>query len=110
MTPTTPIHKFFSDLGIFGGPEVAVIDLLQRRSGVSNDVLLVASGLAVWAHRNGHPCVHLQDIEGLVATDLSEAEFDALREKLPSATEFMNALNTSPEIVRVIEQGRVGTY
>ena len=110
MTPTTPIHEFFSGLGIFGGPEVAVIDLLQRRSGVSNDVLLVASGLAVWAHRNGHPCVHLQDIEGLVATDLSEAEFNALREKLPSATEFMNALNTSPEVVRVIEQGSVGTY
>ena len=110
MTPTTPIHEFFSGLGIFGGPEVAVIDLLQRRSGVSNDVALVASGLAVWAHRNGHPCVHLQDIEGLVATDLSEAEFNALREKLPSATEFMNALNTCPEIVRVIEQGSVGTY
>lgn len=110
MTPTTPIHVFLSGLGIFGAPEVAVIDLLQRRSGVSNDLVLVASGLAVWAHRNGHPCVHLQDIEGLVATDLSEADFNALREKIPSATEFMNELHTSPEIVRVIEQGSVGTY
>ena len=110
MIETTPRYQFFCDLGIFGAPEVAVIDLLQRRSGESNDLVLAAAGLAVWAHRNGHPCVHLQDVEGLVAIDLSEANLVALRAKLPSATEFINALSASPEIVRKIEQGIVGTY
>ena len=110
MIETTPRYQFFCDLGIFGAPEVAVIDLLQRRSGESNDLVLAAAGLAVWAHRNGHPCVHLQDVEGLVAIDLSEANLVALRAKLPSATEFINALSASPEIVRKIELGKVGTY
>jgi exodeoxyribonuclease V alpha subunit len=110
MIETTPKYQFFSDLGIFGAPEAAVIDLLQRRSGESNDLVLAAVGLAVWAHRNGHPCVHLQDVEGLVANDLSEANLVALREKLPTAAEFMDALSASPGIVRKIEQGKVGTY
>lgn len=110
MIETTSIHQFLNGLGIFGGPEAAVIDFLQRRSGESNDVVLSAAGLAIWAHRNGHPCVHLQDVEGLVANDLSEANLNALREKLPTATEFMDALSASPGVVRKIEQGKVGTY
>ena len=110
MIETTPRYRFLSDLGIFGTPEAAVIDLLQRRSGESNDLVLAAAGLAVWAHRNGHPCVHLQDIKGLVAKDLSEVNVMELRAKLPSATEFIDALSASPEIVRKIEQGKVGTY
>ena len=73
MIETTPRYQFFKDLGIFGAPEAAVIDLLQRRSGETNDLVLAAAGLAVWAHRNGHPCVHLQDIAGLVASDLSDS-------------------------------------
>jgi hypothetical protein len=96
MIETTTIHQFLNGLGIFGAPEAAVIDLLQRRSGESNDLVLAAVGLAVWAHRNGHPCVHLQDVEGLVANDLSEANLVALREKLPTAAEFMDALSASP--------------
>ena len=110
MIETTPKYQFFSDLGIFGASEAAVIDLLQRRSGESNDLVLAAAGLAIWAHRNGHPCVHLQDVEGLVANDLSEANLVELREKLPSASEFMSALSASPGIVRKIEPGKVGTY
>lgn len=110
MNGTTAIHQFFSDWGIFGAPEAAVIDLLQRRTGESNDIVLVASGLAVWAHRNGHPCVHLQDVEGLIANDLSKANLATFREKLPTTAEFINALGESPGIVRKIEQGKVGTY
>ena len=110
MIETTPRNQLFSDLGIFGAPEAAVMDLLQRRSGESNDLVLAAAGLAVWAHRNGHPCVHLQDLEGLVASDLSDSNLQELRAKMPSATEFIDALSASSEIVRKVEQGKVGTY
>ena len=110
MIEATPRYQFFVDLGIFGAPEAAVIDLLQRRSGETNDIVLTAAGLAVWAHRNGHPCVHLQDLEGLVTNDLSDTNLQELRTKMPSATEFIDALSASPEIVRKIEQGKVGTY
>jgi exodeoxyribonuclease V alpha subunit len=110
MIETTSRYQFFKDLGVFGAPEAAAIDLLQRRSGETNDLVLAAAGLAVWAHRNGHPCVHLQDLEGLVANDLSETNLQELRAKLPSATEFIDALSASSEIVRKVEQGRVGTY
>ena len=110
MIETTSRFQIFSELGIFGAPEAAVIDLLQRRSSESNALVLAASGLAVWAHRNGHPCVHLQDVEGLVANDLSEANLIELRAKLPSTTEFIEALSASPGVVRKIEQGKVGTY
>lgn len=110
MIETTPRYQFFKDLGVFGAPEAAVIDLLQRRSGETNDLVLAAAGLAVWAHRNGHPCVHLQDVKGLVANDLSETNLQELQAKLPSAAEFIDALSASSEIVRKIEQGKVGTY
>lgn len=110
MIETTPRYQFLKDLGVFGAPEASVIDLLQRRSGESNGLVLAAGGLAVWAHRNGHPCVHLQDLEGLVANELSETNLQELRAKLPSATEFIDALSANSEIVRKIEQGKVGTY
>jgi len=110
MTEPTPIYQLFCDLDIFSGPEEAVIDLLQRRSGESNDLVLTAAGLVVWAHRNGHPCVHLQQIETMVATDVSGVNLVALRKMLPAVTEFIDALTASPLIVRKIEQGRVGTY
>lgn len=110
MIETTRRYQFLIDLGVFGAPEAAVIDLLQRRSGETNDLVLAAAGLAVWAHRHGHPCVHLQDIAGLVANELSETNLQEFRVKLPSATEFFDALSASSEIVRKVEQGRVGTY
>jgi exodeoxyribonuclease V alpha subunit len=110
MIESTPIHQLFSDLGVFGGPEKAVIDLLRRRSGELNDLVLTASGLAVWAHRNGHPCVHFQQIETMLENEILEATMITLRPLLPTATAFIEALSASPLIIRRIEQGRVGTY
>jgi exodeoxyribonuclease V alpha subunit len=110
MIELTPIHQSFSDLGVFGGPEKAVIDLLKRRSGESNDLVLTASGLAVWAHRNGHPCVHIQQIETMLAKEILEATMITLRPLLPTASAFIEALSANPLIIRRIEQGKVGTY
>ena len=110
MTSAVSLNQVMKDLDIFGGPEAAVIDLLQRRSDVSNELVLVASGLAVWAHRYGHPCVHLGDIRGLIATDVSEDALENLEGLIPSVNEFISALKSSPEVVRIIEERNVGTY
>ena len=110
MTSTVSLAQLFKELAIFGAPEAAVTDLVQRRSEVTDDLVLTALGLAIWAHRNGHPCVHLGDIKGLVAKDISEDDLKLLQDSLPSVAEFINALNSNPTIVRKIEKGGVGTY
>ena len=110
MTNTLSLNCLLSDLEIFSSPELAVIDLMKRRSGVSNDLVLTAAGLSVWAHRNGHPCVHLGDICGLIAGDSSEKALNTLRDALPPATQFLDALRESSEVVRSVDKGSAGTY
>jgi exodeoxyribonuclease V alpha subunit len=104
------LNRLFSDLEIFSSAELAVIDLLKRRSSVSNDLVLTAAGLSVWAHRNGHPCVHLGDICGLIAGESSPEAMNIVRDSLPPTTQFMDALKASSEVVRSIDKGSVGTY
>ena len=110
MTSTFSLVQLLKKLAIFGAPEDAVTDLIQRRSEVTDDLVLTALGLAIWAHRNGHPCVHLGDVGGLVGKDLSEDDLTLLLGSLPSSTEFVNALNSNPTFVRKIEKGSIGTY
>ena len=110
MTNSLPLNRLFSDLEIFSSPELAVIDLLKRRSGIANDIVLTAAGLLVWAHRNGHPCVHLGDICGLIASESSAEALKIVRDSLPPATQFIDALKASSEVVRSIDKGSVGTY
>jgi len=110
MTNSMSLNRLFSDLEIFSSAELAVIDLLKRRSSVSNDLVLTAAGLSVWAHRNGHPCVHLGDICGLIAGESSAEAMNIVRDSLPPTTQFMDALKASSEVVRSIDKGSVGTY
>jgi len=110
MTSAMSLNQAMKDLGIFGGPEAAVIDLLQRRSGVSSELVLLALGLTVWAHRYGHPCICLADIRGLIAPEVSEDTLEKLESLLPPLDEFKIALQSSPEAVRIIEEGNVGTF
>jgi len=110
MTNSSLLHEALSGLAIFRASEEAVIDLLQRRSGVSNDLVLAAAGLAVWAHRNGHPCVYLGDIKGAIANEASVEAIKVLQDLLPSSALFIEALNSVPEVVRVVQKGSLGTY
>ena len=110
MTSTFSLVQLLKKLAIFGAPEDAATDLIHRRSEVTDDLVLTALGLAIWAHRNGHPCVHLDDVGGLVGKDLSEDDLKLLLGSLPSVAEFINALNSYPTIVRKVEKGSVGTY
>ena len=110
MTSAMSLNQAMKDLDIFGGPEAAVIDLLQRRSGVSSELVLLALGLTVWAHRHGHPCICLADIRGLIAPEVSEDTIEKLEGLIPPVDKFISALQSSPEAVRIIEEGNVGTF
>jgi exodeoxyribonuclease V alpha subunit len=110
MTSTISLVQLLKKLAIFGAPEDAATDLIQRRSEVTDDLVLTALGLAIWAHRNGHPCVHLGDVGGLVGKDLTEDDLKLLLGSLPPVAEFMNALDSNPTVVRKLEKGGVGTY
>ena len=81
MTSTFSLVQLLKKLAIFGAPEDAATDLIQRRSEVTDDLVLTALGLAIWAHRNGHPCVHLGDVGGLVEFfEFHEAQIHFLEE------------------------------
>jgi exodeoxyribonuclease V alpha subunit len=110
MTSTISLVQLLKKLAIFGAPEDAATDLIKRRSEVTDDLVLTALGLAIWAHRNGHPCVHLGDVGGLVGKDLTEDDLKLLLGSLPPVAEFMNALDSNPTVVRKLEKGGVGTY
>ena len=110
MTPAISLNQVMQELGIFGGSEAAVIDLLQRRSCVLNEVVLLALGLTVWAHRFGHPCICLADLRGLIAPEVSEDTLEKLERVLPPLDKFISALQSSPEVVRIIEEGNVGSF
>ena len=94
---------------LFGGAEEAVIDLLRRRLDIEDEVVLGAAALAVLAHRNGHSCLLLSDIEGLFQSVFSVTETTEFLKLIPSATEFTERLSAYPAVVRVITDTLVGT-
>ena len=95
---------------IFGGAERAVIDLLRRRSNISDENVLLAAGLAIWAHRNGHPCVYLDALQEQVIGDLVGDTQGGVPSRFPTPSEMSAALRSSPEVVRVVDSSLLGTY
>jgi len=96
------LQSCFTSSDFFGSAEEAVVALVRERSKVSNEIVLVAIGLAVWAHRNGHTCIDLDDISRIVG--------DATGVIFPSGDEFVRVLSEYPNIVRVIDGFSVGDY
>ena len=95
---------------IFGGAETAVIDLLQRRSNVSDENVLLAAGLAIWAHRHGHPCVYLDALERQISGEFVDEAKGSVPPRFPTSSALSAALRSSPEVVRVVESAHLGTY
>ena len=95
---------------IFGGAESAVIDLLRRRLIVSDENVLLAAGLAIWAHRHGHPCVYIDALQEQIIGDLVEDAKGGVPPPFPIPSELSAALQSSPEVVRVVEPSQLGTY
>ena len=110
MTSEPIIINWLKKQGIFTGSEQAVIEVLQRRSLISDELVLVAAGLAVWAHRNGHPCVYLDALPEQLSEVLSKDEDSSGVELLPQSAAFVSALQLNPKVVRIVEAKSLGTY
>jgi len=110
MTSELTIINWLKKRGVFAGSELAVIEVLQRRSSISDELVLVAAGLAVWAHRNGHPCVYLDALPAQLSEILSKDEDSSGVELLPQSAAFVTALQSCPKVVRVVEAESLGTY
>jgi exodeoxyribonuclease V alpha subunit len=110
MTSEPTIINWFKKKDIFAGSELAVIEVLQRRSLIVEELVLVAAGLAVWAHRNGHPCVYLDALQEQLSEVLSKDEDSSQMELLSRSAAFISALQSSPGVVRVVDTTSLGTY
>ena len=94
--------------GPFGGAEWAVADLVYRREGVDDPVVLWLAALAVWAQRCGHACVDLAEVGDLVDTECARAGVEWERPELPGVGEMRNALRRADSVVRVVDGVRCG--
>ena len=110
MTSNFALVEWFKQQDIFVGPELAVIDVLQRRSLISDELVLVAAGLAVWAHRNGHPCVYLDALHEQLAEIFPKDDDFSKEDLLPQLDTVLLALQSSPGVVRVVDKDSLGTY
>ena len=84
MNPSMTLSQVLKDLNIFGGPEEAVMNLVRRRSDVTDDLVLAALGFTVWAHRFGHPCVNLDNIRDLLESEVDEETLINLEAFIPN--------------------------
>jgi exodeoxyribonuclease V alpha subunit len=110
VTSNFALVDWFEKQDIFTGPELAVIDVLQRRSLISDELVLVAAGLAVWAHRNGHPCIYLDALHEQLAEIFSSDENSSKEDLLPQLSAVVSALQSSPGVVRMVDVQSIGTY
>ena len=76
---------------VFTAAETAAVEMVARRAKVNDEHVLFMIAMAVWAHRNGHVCVHLDRIGEV--TDRADA---------PAADVLAKSLTAHPELVRSI--------
>ena len=90
----------FQPSDFFGASEKAAIDLISRRSNVTDEIVLLAVGLAVWSHRNGQPCVDLEEIQPLV--------FQNYGLSFPAGSVLVQHLLNTPSVVIAVESNSFG--
>ena len=92
-----------TESGLFENADILTASMLARRENCTDEVVLLALALSVWAHRNGHACLVLdtlpQDLQHALARTTQQWDLP----KLPTAKQFDKALRASP-LVRVLDE------
>lgn len=102
-------HDPVTGHGLFGGAERAVASLLERHAGVTNDAVLLAAALAVWAHRNGHACVNTDDVGSMLDAAVRRSGSDWQLPALPPGSDLRAALHGAHQVVRVVDADHPGS-
>jgi len=88
--------------GLFKNADIVTASMLARRANCTDETVLFALGLAVWAHRNGHACLNLDTLNEDLARAISRSGQEWVLPTLPTAKQFDKALRASP-LVRVLD-------
>lgn len=83
---------------VFSDSDLAPAEMIARRAWVKDEHLLFIVAMAVWAHRNGHVCVHLDRI-GEVTN----------RSDVPSLDALAKSIAQYPKVVRTVNDPKVIT-
>ena len=102
-------HDPVTGHGLFGGAERAVASLLERHTGVTNDAVLLAAALAVWAHRTGHACVNTDDVGSMLDAAVRRSGSDWQLPALPPGSDMRAALHGAHQVVRVVDADHPGS-
>lgn len=88
--------------GLFENADIVTASMLARRANCTDETVLFALGLAVWAHRNGHACLNLDTLNEDLGRAISRSVQEWVLPTLPTAKQFDKALRASP-LVRVLD-------
>ena len=91
-----------TEVGLLHPADLVSASMLSRRADCSDEVVLLALALSVWAHRNGHACLSLPTLSADLGRAVARSGQDWVVPDLPSPAEFETALRSSP-LVRVLE-------
>jgi exodeoxyribonuclease V alpha subunit len=88
--------------GLFENADIVTAAMLARRANCTDETVLLALGLSVWAHRNGHACLNLDTLTDDLGRAISRSGQEWVLPTLPTAKQFDKALRASP-LVRVLD-------
>ena len=90
-----------TETGVLDSADLAAAAMIARRGNCSDDLVLFAVALSVWAHRNGHACLDLDTVADALSRAVARSGQEWELPALPSADAFDAALRASP-LVRVL--------
>ncbi len=91
-----------TDTGLLTNADILTAEMLARRANCTDETVLLALALAVWAHRNGHACLNLDTLTEDLGRAVSRSGQEWDLPKIPTSKQFDKALRASP-LVRVLD-------
>jgi len=91
-----------TETGLLDNADILTASMLARRANCTDETVLLALALAVWAHRNGHACLNFDTLSHDLGRAVSRSGQEWDLPKIPTAKQFDKALRASP-LVRVLD-------
>ncbi len=91
--------------GLLDSSDCATASMIARRAGCTDDTLLLALALAVWAHRSGHACLELQSLTDTLERAVARTGQQWDLPPMPSPAMFEHSFRdpANASLVRVLD-------